>query len=409
MRISHLREREPIDEIVAATLSKFWSRQFGGDYSAKFAPARAAKHRRQAANPTATTWICNSWLNVIFPLNATTQAFEPISREYARSTIAWRRPLQQLYVRLATTPRWGRLFGHGRMMLNREIPDQSDTIVVPGNSKIRILKRGQGCCFGLLKSNFPSARYLNELDARQSAADHGVQVPPILERNDQQGWFQEKYIAATPINRLPDPLERQAAIERAATNLSPFIANTSKTVPTAEYVHRCIDLAQHLMDANSLLTTDRRRLLKSLLSHLSERVFNENHTALITSETHGDFQDANVLVDDDHTWIIDWEYSSRRQTGFDAITSMTQARSPVGLAQRLQDFVAGTDETQLEVVRALNSPGIDWHIESQRRFAINLYLIEELVFHLQENDNPIFRKLNHGFEPFVCELEAWLA
>ena len=399
MRISHLRQREPVEQIVADTLSKFWTSRFHSDYSADFS--------RAPQSATSTPWVCNAWLNIIFPPNARQEAFEPILREYSRSTVAWRRPLQKLYVRLATHKYLAKLLGHGTMNLNRALPDQEDTIVVPGNNKIRILMRNQECCYGLLKHEFPKERYLCELDARTEAYGVGVQVPALLERNDAAGWFREAYIAATPINRLATSEHQLQAAKKAAASLSRLTLSSRQTIPTAVYVDRCVTFAKSSVARNELFTATTERLLQSLLAHLAERIKRDGATELMTSATHGDFQPANILVNDE-TWIIDWEYAARRQADFDAITYLSGARSPSGLAARLSSLVTGLTPEQEALVTAFGRPGIDWNKADERNIAVHIYLLEELCFHIQENDNPIFRKLNHGFDEFVKELEAWL-
>ncbi len=400
MRISHLRQREPIEQIVADTLSKFWTSRFQSDYSADFSSAPPSAN--------STPWVCNAWLNIIFPPNARQDAFEPILREYSRSTVAWRRPLQKLYVRLATHRSLAKLLGHGTMNLNRVLPDQEDTIVVPGNNKVRILMRAQGCCYGLLKRDFPRERYLCELDARTAAFAAGVQVPALLERNDAAGWFREAYIAATPINRLASSEDQAQAAQEAAASLSQLTLGSRETISTAAYIDRCVTFAKTSLAGNELFTSNIERLLQSLLAHLSERIRRDGASELTTSATHGDFQPANILVND-QTWIIDWEYAARRQADFDAITYMSGARSPSGLAARLASLVARLSPEQEALVTAFGRPGIDWRHADERQSAVDIYLLEELCFHIQENDNPIFRKLNHGFDEFVNELEAWLA
>ncbi len=59
MKVSQLRQREPIDDIVASTLSRFWSARYGDSFSADWHPRHGDR--------TAIPWTCNAWLNVIFP------------------------------------------------------------------------------------------------------------------------------------------------------------------------------------------------------------------------------------------------------------------------------------------------------------------------------------------------------
>jgi len=49
---------------------------------------------------------------------------------------------------------------------------------------------------------------------------------------------------------------------------------------------------------------------------------------ILTALTHGDFQPGNILVDGDRVWLIDWEYSARRQVGYDALVYALCSRFP---------------------------------------------------------------------------------
>jgi aminoglycoside phosphotransferase len=401
MRISYLRQREPIDQIVESTLSRFWTSRFGEECVARWQPD---KSRSADTN----TWICNAWLNVIFPWYVHHDAFEPIYREYSRSTVAWRRPFQKLYVQLATTHTFARWLGHGTMSVNRVLPDQEDTIVVPGNSKLRVLVRNQDRCYGLLKEGFPADRFVHELDTRTAAANVGVHVPQLLERHDDQGWFCEQYVAATPVNRLSDDQAQQFAVVEAAQNLRLLVDATAETTSLAAYVEDCVSQAQTQLESNPLIDDETKQQLRGQLAELQQRVLLDAPDELPTALAHGDFQPANILVNSSGVWIIDWEYAQRRQVGFDAVTYISGSRSPAGLATRLLTLARGPAAKQNTIVAALGLPSQEWYSAGSRTRVLNLFLIEELCFHLHENNNPLFRCLNHGFQRFVDELQAWL-
>ena len=125
-----------------------------------------------------------------------------------------------------------------------------------------------------------------------------------------------------------------------------------------------------------------------------------------TSLTHGDFQPGNILINGEGVWLIDWEYAARRQIGYDALVFMLRSRRPRGLATRLNKFVArGPDGTSL--IDNLAWPRVNWRRVNCRWLSAALFLLEELVLHLKENDNPVFFRPGPGLLTLAAELAAF--
>ena len=76
-----------------------------------------------------------------------------------------------------------------------------------------------------------------------------------------------------------------------------------------------IELQKHFKD---LL-----KIIKVLIQKGSKKI--------VTAQTHGDFHAANMLIEKDHFWLIDWEYSSRRQIAYDALVYSLASRFPRNL------------------------------------------------------------------------------
>lgn len=123
----------------------------------------------------------------------------------------------------------------------------------------------------------------------------------------------------------------------------------------------------------------------------------------MTALTHGDFQPANILVNREGTWLIDWEYSARRQAGYDALVFVLRSRFPAGLATRWRGMVDESDSMQ--PLSLADWPGLNWQDASWRRVHGWLFLLEELALHLEENANPCFHSLGEG----LLALQAQIA
>jgi hypothetical protein len=128
-------------------------------------------------------------------------------------------------------------------------------------------------------------------------------------------------------------------------------------------------------------------------------------------QTHGDFQPANILVDEDEFWIIDWEYAARRQAGYDMLVFHCQSRQSrigtgPGIATLLRKFVTSGWE---RLVIAENRPLMHADIadRSLRRRHAALFLLEELELHLAENANLRLTALSRGLCQLLNEIDSW--
>jgi len=128
---------------------------------------------------------------------------------------------------------------------------------------------------------------------------------------------------------------------------------------------------------------------------------------LPTVLAHGDFQPANILVDADRLWLIDWEYSGRRQAAYDALTFMLQSRFTRGLSGRLQRFIAqGIPDDGLWPDFSCYANG--WQDSRSRLLYGSLFLLEEMALRLEENNNPSFVQLDNGLNILQQEISHCL-
>ena len=128
---------------------------------------------------------------------------------------------------------------------------------------------------------------------------------------------------------------------------------------------------------------------------------------LPTVLAHGDFQPANILVDADRLWLIDWEYSGRRQAAYDVLTFRLESRFTRGLCGRLQRLITqGIPGGGLWEDFSCYAGG--WQDSRHRLLYGSLFLLEELTLRLEESNNPCFVQLDNGLNMLQQEISHCL-
>lgn len=377
MRISLLLQREPFGAILEQTLATFLEKWRGQSHQVCWREGRpnVQQIRQQGLQP----WLCNIYLNAIFVPEADPRIFDPIRREFSHSPVWWRRPVQSAYVALGTS-RWGaRWLAQASLGIAPALPNAERLLIVAGNHKIRILDYAERVCYNVRKIGLPSIFMKREISARRLAERWGLPVPLLESVAEDGAWFKERYLSGTPVNRLGNKTLARQAVQDAARALSRLYKHTRQEESLDEYLEKLVErLRAQIVTHPRLDEQQKQSLLHRVESHRSS-VSGRITTAL----THGDFQPANILVNEEGVWLIDWEYAARRQIGYDVFVYTLQARSAAGLEQRLRMFCEGkwSQETQ-SLAQQL---GIEFGDVTQRKIAGHLFALEEMETWISES------------------------
>jgi hypothetical protein len=407
MRLSLMIPREPFPVIFTQTLSRFLWSWTGKPYEIHWHPKRpvSASHCRPGE-----FWLVNIYLNAIFLPRADPAIFGPVKREFSRSLFWWRRGAQRLYVDLATSPLMAKWLAHAGVSLTPALPQAELMLIVPGNHKIRLLDYGEKTVYALRKSGFPAQFLEREIEVRRQAEALGLPVPRLKTVAGDGAWLSEAYVSGTPVNRLQDQAQARTAFGQAHQALLVLHRHTGLEVNTEKYVDLLSAQAHAHIVANGLISPGSKRLLVQTLESLVVRIkalLPAGGNRLPTVLAHGDFQPANILVDADRIWLIDWEYSGRRQAAYDVLTFRLESRFTRGLCGRLKRLITqGIPDAGLLPDFSCYDGG--WQDSRHRLLYGSLFLLEELALRLEESKNPSFVKLDNGLNILQQEISHCL-
>jgi hypothetical protein len=397
MRISLLLEREPFGKVLEKTFAEFLSERFGRVFGVKWKIGRVWPHL--SADNTAQVWLCNPYLNAIFVPNVRKQVLLPIIQEYSRNRVGWKRPLQKGYVATAIRPVSSWFFATYRLDVTPGLEHPENFLLMGGNNHIRFHDYEAGKAYVITKSGFDINLMQNELNVRVN--NPFLPCPELAEKATT--WYSETLVSGTPLNRLDDPNRVVRAIRELTDSLFQLYQKSVVWDDLERYSEALLKEIQYYtqkccLDQDSLsMVTNNAKAVKDFLVSLKSW---SSYTVPLV-QTHGDFQPGNILVDDDKTWLIDWEYTAPRQAAYDLLVFVTQSRFR-GFSERVSAILS---DNLLDGVALLEKcPYIDWTNLESKKIMLGLFLFEELLLKLKQDAPEIFQKPSVGFGEFLDEM-----
>lgn len=339
MRISLLLHREPFREILKNTLNDFFQKRFGRPYRVECLQ-KLARLPRESDDEQG--WMCNAYLNAIFVPTVHLPALAPVLNEFSFSTRWWRRPFQRLYVDLFARARTRKWLAKPFLKISPPLERAENILIIGGNHHIRLLDYNENVSFVIQKDGFDRSSVIEEIRLRR---ENGyLPAPRVRDMAADGSFYTEELILGTPINRIGNVTKRRDTVHEVIRSLLALYERTGEEVQSSFYVNLVCKRINARIGEMKLFGADTLARIKrgcvdlvAALSHM-----NMSTTGRIrVVQTHGDFQPANILVGERRAFLIDWEYTARRQQFYDCLVYSLNSRHPSGLAERLKQFVQG--------------------------------------------------------------------
>jgi len=399
VKIQQLLQREPFGDILEKTLSRFLSCRFRRTYQVRWRRLQAFNSLRSPRSASSETWYCNPFLNAIFSAKADMAVLNIIRENYIHTPFRFRRYPQQLYVTLATLRVTAPFLATYVLDISPRLDGQENMLILGGNNRIRLLDLKKRRTWDILKDGFDPAYMLSELDVRQRPGSWPF--PALRSVAEDNTWYESDYIPAISLNRLNQKQDRTPLLANALKTLGQWLDQTSTTSTALTYADRLVEEIGYLSRKGTLFNIADQERIQQWLATALEILSASGHEDFPVELAcgHGDFQDGNILVDaESRIWIVDWEHARQRQLAYDYLVFSLRSRFPDGLAGRIQAALHG-DEFILQSLPVVHPHLLSLLKNIKRRSAtLVLFLLEDLLWNLQENANPLFR----------CQSGAWL-
>lgn len=381
MRLSLLLQREPFGYILEQTMAGYW----GNPSDSPFKTVRWGQ-----SETSGQLWRGNIYLNFFCVDDVDSACFEIIKREFSHSQKRSRRWLQAAYVQAAVRPPFRNLLSQVQFTVSEEVPLACEQLLIGGNRRMRIIHPAAGKSYVIQKEGFSRIGFDREVIAREGYA---AAVAPQFFGLDTGGVsFAEEYFIGTPSNRFPS--EKQVSYsEEACARLVEHVHQPSlRTVLVADYLDQ---LAERIKEIEASLVDS----IQPLFNWVREHAGNAS-VGLVFS--HGDFQDANILVNGESLHIIDWENATERSQLYDLATMSSGVRLSADSAQ------SWCDQVEQWVAHADDFPRLEVPAQGSNEMLVCavIWWIEEMIFQLEEAQASSFAKIDSVIEREKLRLDV---
>lgn len=368
MRISLLDKREDFDRILSDTLSNSTLLNDGNESS------------------TELFWV-NKYLNFVASSSLAKRHFQVLVNEYSGSSSIGRKFAQALYVKVAVSGIFRRMLSHRSVRLPSLY---SEYLIIGGNHRIRLISDHLKGTVVILKRNERHVYIKNDIMIRtENQMDY---APEILKVGDD--WLEEEYIEGTPLNRINDVRFIDSTLSKVCnSHLERLLRSSAVLISVENY----IDLITQEINATlySEVNDSRRELDLIVNTTLDDLRKNISKRKLLISWSHGDFQQANILLVGDTFKVIDWETANRRFYLYDLFVLFGKIRSDYSLLDSISLFIEKMGLLLPEI-----------KITEQELYFL---LLEELRFRLGESFSVNFYQSGIGVKELCDDIASYLS
>jgi hypothetical protein len=337
MRISLLEKREDFYKILKETLNTTCF------YDAK--------------NGDNKEYVVNKYLNFIASKELPTSVFKILINEYSSSLIWWKKTIQYIYVKLAVSSLFRSFFAQQTIQLSSFFDEY---LILGGNHRLRFFSKDLASTIVLLKKGERHIFLINDVEIRTK--NNLFYAPKIISHG--KDWLEEEYFEGTPINRLTDKTKVDFYIIKVIENHVNELLNKTYVIVKNEEYRKLI-----LNEIKNIIGIENKKIDDKIYQTIELLFLKLENKDIKMSWSHGDFQQANILIKNNDYKVIDWESSSERFHLYDIFVLLSEIRTGVSLIEAFKFF--NNKVKPFKDIDSINENDMVLLLVEELRFSVN--------------------------------------
>jgi thiamine kinase-like enzyme len=176
-----------------------------------------------------------------------------------------------------------------------------------------------------------------------------------------------------------------------------MLNETNRNIILSEYVTKLETEINFGINKIFHMNIDVANDIKSIVASFCSYLRKSGNKELKLAYCHGDFHQGNILSNNEEFWILDWEYSGLKQIGYDLFILLLESRIDNGFSKRYLKLL-NNDLNESQMNLANGWPGLNWNDKTLKTRYLIVFLLEDLLFHIEESGNNVFYKKSDIFK-----------
>ena len=407
MKISLLIEREDFFSIFASTLSASLSQIYGEE-------CEVVSYKRslfdRMFNHKSDLWLCNPSLNSIYLQSANSEIFHILFDWYGKNHSPVMSLIQRFYIYLATSKYLRGFFSSYAISITPIINKPNMVLIIGGNSCIRIFDFSKNVVTTLLKDGF-CKRYV-QLDIENRNMHNWLPTAPLIDIFTNNYGYIEPIIKADFFLYYSDYELKHKYFQKAIEICEKLSKSTEERVDLSTYISSLFEeIESYIVTISSIDNKFSKKINKWAVIFKDTMMSCEEFDSTVQiGQSHGDLTPGNLLVKLNEIIIIDWERTRKRIIGFDQLTLILRSRQEK--SNFLRQLVAYFDNQDSNLKPIFSNIDLSLVVKNFKtkpeniRSYISVYILEELVYYLEESSCGPMKVIPDGLRQYFFEIQT---
>jgi len=253
----------------------------------------------------------------------------------------------------------------------------------------------------ILKKGFDSKYLTKEIEVRSKFKF--IPTPEIKFINKSPYWYIEEYISGSSPDRMNNKKGEEIII-KATKYIHKMLKSSTQKELVSLYISTLERKIEGCFSDSSNINLEIRDRIKKIVELIVNKLEKYGDMHINTAYCHGDFQLGNIICNKNlKFWIIDWEFSGKKQISYDLLVLLLKSRYKNGLTKRFINLI-DNNINKFNLNLMSNWPGISFENKKEMGVSLLIFIFEELIFHVSESSNkqfyPNFQSLEERLNQF---------